>query len=143
MTLTNKQLEAEVKRILELDQKRTQGKWDFYCRDCGIDKEDLDKYPNGGCGGFLGWELEGVPDAERGQFQNGYDAAFVASAPQMAQIIRQIWEERQNSIPIAKLDEMVEKVAKAISDVDIECGWDGIDELKASEAAINAIKQEK
>lgn len=30
---------------------------------------------------FLGWEVEGPPDAERGQFERRWDAEFIAHAP--------------------------------------------------------------
>ena len=39
---------------------------------------------------FFGWEIEGPPEAMRGQFARGDDARLVAAAPDLYQALRRI-----------------------------------------------------
>ena len=144
MKLIKEQLEVEVKRIAELDQKRTQGDWkplqsQSYCEPSpaefyyGILAYTGDVYK---CGivDSEGTDLTNYPNAP-------HDFAFIAHAPQMAQIIRQLWEERQNGIPIAKLDGMVEVAVKGYFERE-DKGYARDTVYDYIKAAINAIKQE-
>ncbi len=89
MTMTNEQLAADIKRVMELDAKRTQGEWlPFPWR----------KMPHGadpGEGGFINnGQLfhDGSENGheEIGHFDSDADLDFGASAPRMADIIRQL-----------------------------------------------------
>ena len=65
------------RRIAEIQgrvDKATQGPWEPYSRNSGIERFDHDN-------DFLGWEIIGPPNAARGQFERGHDANFIANAP--------------------------------------------------------------
>lgn len=56
-----------------MSAKHTPGPWKAVCR--SIDNQENDY--------FLGWDIEGPPEAQRGQFERGADARLIAAAPQM------------------------------------------------------------
>ena len=85
MTMTNEQLEEAVARIAELDAKRTQGEW----------RTSPYSDPR------VFWEgsREALASCNEGILFTEYpaedNAAFIATAPLMVRIIRQLWEERE------------------------------------------------
>lgn len=129
MTLTNEQLEAEVKRIAELDQKRTQGEIHILGNMILFGEKTVAQCSSYNDTPYLEW-LNG--DAE---------SNFIEASTQMAQIIRQLSEELQNSIPIAKLDGMVEVAVKGYLERE-DKGYARDTIYDYIKAVINAIKQE-
>jgi hypothetical protein len=82
MTIDTKKLAADIARAMELDAKRTQGKWavKLYENSCYYEDKHYD-----------GWHLKGptyAPDYENPMLTE-VDAKFAASAPLMADIILQ------------------------------------------------------
>lgn len=77
--------------------------WQARCRDA-----------SGGDSWFLGWEIEGPPEAERGQFERGADARFVACAREdIPQLIAEVRRLR------GLLDELL------VNDGDVAVRYDG------------------
>lgn len=57
--------------------EHTPGPWTARSRSVGVGP--LDDYDND----FLGWEIVGPPESQRGQFERGADARLIAAAPEM------------------------------------------------------------
>lgn len=82
--LTEQELAEAVAKIAELDAKRTQGEWKAN--------------ESNGTGDLFISASDGTYIAEIGAPEEicvEYDHAFIAQAPLMAKVIRQLWEERE------------------------------------------------
>lgn len=97
MTHTN--LEAQVKRIAELDAKRTQGEW-VIASDSGANVwTEIENTHIANC------MLEVSPNTA------WCNAAFIAAAPQMAAIIRDLWGEREQQREVIRMAREALRVA--------------------------------
>jgi hypothetical protein len=96
--MTNEELEAEVNRIFELDGKRTQGEW----------HATFSFYPDRGKDVSC---INGLTQSILADSVNCEDADFIAAAPQMVEIIHQLWDERKTD---KKKLEAARDVLKAI-----------------------------
>lgn len=107
MTMTNEELAEAVALIFEKDAKRTQGEWKT-----------------------LGeWAVVGRIETIADLYQTHFDcarlgrvadnAAFIATAPLMAQVIRQIWAEREGQRAV------MAQAKEALRVQDADLVWDG------------------
>jgi hypothetical protein len=66
-----------LREIEERVKKATAPPWKATHRDVSVsDDADTDAT----CGGLLGWEIEGPPEPDRGQFERAADAHFIAAS---------------------------------------------------------------
>jgi hypothetical protein len=62
---------VDLDELARLEQAATPGPWTFFDR-CGKGPDGTDD--------FVGYEVEGPPQADRGQFERGADAVFIAAS---------------------------------------------------------------
>lgn len=98
MTMTNKQLEEAVALIFELDAKRTPGDWRTS--------------PYSDSRVFWEGSREALASCNEGIIFTEYpaedNAAFIATAPLMVQVIRQLWAERERQTKPVEVWELAE-----------------------------------
>lgn len=68
----------ELQAIRERADKATPGPWGCHSRN-GANPDSAPREATG-IDYYLGWEIDGPPDADRGQFSRGFDADFIAHA---------------------------------------------------------------
>jgi hypothetical protein len=68
----------ELLASLAIAEKASKGPWKPHSRDVDVPDDEPDK--DMGLGSFLGWDVIGPPDAERGQFARGWDAHMISDA---------------------------------------------------------------
>ena len=90
MTTDTEQLAADIKRVMELDAKRTPGEWLAGVHPANGNINIVRPIFFGNRGGKL-------PECEGAHLylKSEPDCSFIASAPLMATIIAQLWDERE------------------------------------------------
>lgn len=87
-------LEARVKRVAELNAKRTPGEWVFDSERANSNNEDVAIYLKNAPlkNGYIDLDYEIVGFSEWIRIKDD-DGEFIAHAPAMASLIAELWEE--------------------------------------------------